>query len=142
VCPSGSRRADGDLADRPAFFHHRDGTAQAFPAGLKFREIHPSPVRREKDRTYVAGLEGYGIGCKDEHDNSVIACIAGVMAAWVSGKAAAVTNGCLGRMSCCRSAAEAVLVFALQSLAPKDDRNRGAFHLARLLRASVLPPRS
>jgi hypothetical protein len=41
----------------------------------------PSPVRREKDRTYVAGLEGHGIGCKDEHDNSVIACIAGVMAA-------------------------------------------------------------
>lgn len=41
----------------------------------------PLPVRREKDRTYVAGLEGHGIGCKDEHDNSVIACIAGVMAA-------------------------------------------------------------
>ncbi len=41
----------------------------------------PSPVRREKDRTYVAGLEKHGIGCKDAHDNSVIACIAGVMAA-------------------------------------------------------------
>lgn len=41
----------------------------------------PSPVRREKDRTYVTGLEGHGIGSKDEHDNSVIACIAGAMAA-------------------------------------------------------------
>ena len=41
----------------------------------------PSPVRREKDRTYVTGLEKHGIGCKDAHDNSVIACIAGVMAA-------------------------------------------------------------
>lgn len=41
----------------------------------------PLPVRREKGRTYVTGLEGHGIGCKDEHDNSVIACIAGVMAA-------------------------------------------------------------
>ncbi len=40
----------------------------------------PSPVRREKNRTYVTGLETHGIGCKDEHDNSVIACIAGVMA--------------------------------------------------------------
>ena len=40
----------------------------------------PSPVRREKDRTYVTGLEKHSIGCKDEHDNSVIACIAGVMA--------------------------------------------------------------
>ena len=38
-------------------------------------------MRREKDRTYIAGLEGHGIGCKDDHDNSVIACIAGVMAA-------------------------------------------------------------
>jgi hypothetical protein len=33
----------------------------------------PSPVRREKGRTYVAGLEQHGIGCKDAHDNSVIA---------------------------------------------------------------------
>jgi len=41
----------------------------------------PSPVRRERNRTYVTGLEAHGIGCKDEHDNSVIACIAGVMAA-------------------------------------------------------------
>jgi hypothetical protein len=41
----------------------------------------PLPVRREKGRTYVTGLEGHGIGCKDAHDNSVIACIAGVMAA-------------------------------------------------------------
>ncbi len=41
----------------------------------------PSPVRREKDRTYVTGLEKHGIGCKDAHDNSVIACIAGVMSA-------------------------------------------------------------
>ena len=31
------------------------------------------PVRREKDRTYVNGLEKHGIGCIDEHDNSVIA---------------------------------------------------------------------
>ena len=41
----------------------------------------PSPVRREKNRTYVTGLEKHGIGCKDGHDNSVIACIAGVMQA-------------------------------------------------------------
>ncbi len=41
----------------------------------------PSLVRREKDRTYVTGLERHGVGCKDAHDNSMIACIAGVMAA-------------------------------------------------------------
>ena len=41
----------------------------------------PSPVRREKDRTYVTGLEKYPVGCKDAHDCSIIACIAGAMAA-------------------------------------------------------------
>lgn len=41
----------------------------------------PSPVRREKDRTYITGLEQYPIGGDGEHENSVIACIAGVMAA-------------------------------------------------------------
>ena len=40
----------------------------------------PSPVRREKDRTYIAGLEKHSIGCQNAHDNSVIACIAGAMA--------------------------------------------------------------
>ncbi len=40
-----------------------------------------SLVRREKDRTYVTGLEQHGIGCKDAHDSSWIACIAGVMSA-------------------------------------------------------------
>jgi hypothetical protein len=42
----------------------------------------PSPVRREKDRTYVAGLEKHPIASGDcEHENSVLACLAGVMAA-------------------------------------------------------------
>jgi hypothetical protein len=41
----------------------------------------PSPVRREKDRTYVAGLEKHPIGGDGVHENSVIACLAGVMAA-------------------------------------------------------------
>jgi hypothetical protein len=42
----------------------------------------PSPVRREKNRTYVAGLEKHPIAGGDgSHENSVIACIAGVMAA-------------------------------------------------------------
>ncbi len=41
----------------------------------------PSPIRREKNRTYITGLEDHGIGCKDAHDNSMIASIAGVMQA-------------------------------------------------------------
>ncbi len=41
----------------------------------------PSPVRREKDRTYVTGLEKHSIGGDGVHENSMIACIAGVMAA-------------------------------------------------------------
>ena len=41
----------------------------------------PSPVRREKGRTYIAGLEKHPIGHDGEHENSVIASIAGVMAA-------------------------------------------------------------
>lgn len=40
-----------------------------------------NPVRHEKGRTYVTGLEKHGIGCKDAHDNSMIASIAGVMQA-------------------------------------------------------------
>jgi len=41
----------------------------------------PSPVRRDSGRTYISGLETHGIGCKDDHDSSVIACLAGAMAA-------------------------------------------------------------
>ena len=41
----------------------------------------PMAVRREKDRTYVAGLEGHSVGWKDSHEDSFIACITGVMAA-------------------------------------------------------------
>ncbi len=40
----------------------------------------PSPVRREKGRTYVTGLEKHPIGYDGEHENSVIAAITGVMA--------------------------------------------------------------
>ena len=41
----------------------------------------PNPVRREKDRTYVTGLEKHPIGHDGEHENSAIAAVAGVMAA-------------------------------------------------------------
>ena len=41
----------------------------------------PSPVRREKGRTYITGLEEHPIGHDGEHENSVIAAIAGVMVA-------------------------------------------------------------
>ena len=41
----------------------------------------PSPVRRERNRTYVTGLEKHPIGHDGEHENSVIAAMAGVMAA-------------------------------------------------------------
>jgi len=41
----------------------------------------PLPVHREKDRTYVAGLEAHNIGWKNYHENSFIACITGVMTA-------------------------------------------------------------
>ena len=40
----------------------------------------PSPVRRKNGRTYVTGLEKHPIGHDGEHENSMIACIAGVMA--------------------------------------------------------------
>lgn len=41
----------------------------------------PSSVRRETNRTYITGLERHPIGGDGEHENSIIACIAGVMAA-------------------------------------------------------------
>ncbi|HAU38726.1 MAG TPA: hypothetical protein DCX07_13550 [Phycisphaerales bacterium] len=41
----------------------------------------PSPVRREKDRTYIAGLEKHPIGGDGVHENSVLAAIAGIMQA-------------------------------------------------------------